>query len=80
MTEQQIDAELCRYEPDFDGLDFGWARFPAGHDPRHQVPAAAFDRMRPRSPGRRWRYYPTREAAFADLRRAIAARGTNAGS
>lgn len=58
MTEQQIDAELCRYDiPD------EWHTRLTGR------PVKLFGVLA----------YPTREAAFADLRQAIAASGTNAG-
>lgn len=81
MTEQQIDAEVSRYEPFYhDAVCFAW--FLAGAcvaEPgdRSDVPADLFARLSVRdsvsSSGTR--YYPTREAAFADLRQAIAASG-----
>lgn len=74
MTEQQIDAELIRYEPyqsHYNRTWFSW--WHEGPDPS-DLPTHLFALL---SNYCRWetdvRFYPTREAAFADLRRAIAA-------
>lgn len=83
MTEQQIDAEACRYEPYHNYTAAPgvarWHWFCADSEEWHGP-------ERDTLPARIWRHirsamvYPTRAAAFADLRQAIAASGTNAGS
>lgn len=81
MTEQQIDAEVSRYEPlHACGLRGTWSWWlfseliPTYAGDRSDLPEAIFERL---ATGKECtaeyaRYYPTREAGFADLRQAIA--------
>lgn len=70
MTEQQIDAELSRYEPYLMWRDaWTWFIWVPSIVPRRpdEAPLDVHRKLTRRGPN----YYPTREAAFADLRRAI---------
>ncbi len=79
-TEQEIDAEVSRYEPfrNRDGL-FIWVTNPPSRPDldalAYRVPSHFFARLVPKlisdDCGCKFRIYPTREAAFADLRNAI---------
>lgn len=78
MTEQQLDAEASRYEPDEVGYrDFWFWRYAI--PTKHDVPRRIWACMQGTEMiGGECRRYPTREAAFADLRNAIRLTGTNA--
>ena len=78
MSEQEIDAEVSRYAPGhstwwrwFRGTPEEWDVCPS------DVPEATFDALTGGTlRGGSLRLYPTREAAYADLRQAIRATGT----
>lgn len=72
MTEQQIDAELCRYEPYF-MWRAGWTWFLWTPDFGVRRPEDVPYRIHRKLKYRLDRYAPTREAALADLRQALAA-------
>lgn len=78
VTEQQIDAAVSRYEPSRFASCYEW--FPGRADKwtRCVLPMRIYDALPQRREGG-FAIYPTREAAFADLRQAIASSGTNAG-
>jgi hypothetical protein len=79
MTEQEVDAVIAAggYEPVRWRLGFGWSR--GGIRPS-DVPDAAHALLTGTTPDSWFGVitYPTREAAFADLRQAVRASGTDA--
>ncbi len=84
MTEQQLDAEVSRYEPMACKRCVVWVRRPNYFSPamnalRHYVQSDVHDRLTGELFGDGYyRRYPTREAAFADLRQAIRLSGSAA--
>lgn len=72
LTEQQIDAEVSRYQPYLMWRDawtwFIWVPSIAPRGPE-DVPLNVHRKLTRRGAN----YYPTREAAFADLRQAFKA-------
>lgn len=83
MSEQEIDAELCRYEPlRTYRQTYVWSiqlhsAFQAVFVP-HRVPVGFFALLH--NAGFISKRYRSREAAFADLRQAIAARALRTGA
>lgn len=77
LTEQQIDAAVRRhrYEPSRFGSYYEWFPGLAGDSKRCVLPMRIYDALPQRREGG-FGIYPTREAAFADLRRAIALSNT----
>lgn len=79
MSEQEIDAEVIRYEPRKASLNDTYYWTLDESDWNHRLSARIFGAL---AAGLLYfhgcRDYPTREAAFADLRNAIRLTGTNA--
>lgn len=78
LTEQQIDAEVSRYEPGYDATTrtYYWSALycHTGRKSRTTRVASPFwGLLKSQTIPAGFRDYPTREAAFADLRRAIRA-------
>ena len=74
MTEQQLDAEVSRYEPVEWGGFYEWCVFTEAG--RCGLGTDVFDALENSTRNgylREWARYPTREAAYADLRNAIRA-------